>query len=67
MIDYSKYFANHTTPAPNITLDQAFEINAFRSEQFDDITLNPLFNDSYTIFTELERRVELKKQEMGIK
>lgn len=68
-IDYSKYFANQKTPLPNphMTFDQAFDIITYRNEQFDEIKKSmPELDDAESFFTELERRVELKKKEMGV-
>lgn len=68
MNDYSQYYANQNTPKPDITLDQAFDIIEYRNDQFDDIKLNmPELDDSFSFFAELERRVILKKKEMGLK
>ena len=67
MIDYSDFFANQYTPKLNVTFDQAFCIIEYRNKQFDDIKETmPHLNDSFSFFTELERRVELKKKEMKL-
>lgn len=67
MIDYSNFFANQNTPMPNISLDQAFDIIAYRNEQFDIIKETmPHLNDAFSFFDELERRVNLKKKEMKL-
>lgn len=66
----SKYFASEKTPLPNphMTLDQCFDIIAYRHEQFDQIKIEmpEIADDAEKFFTELERRVELKKKEMGV-
>lgn len=69
-IDYTKYFADQNTPKPNqhMSLDQCFDVIAYRNEQFDIIqkTIPEVSNDPFLFFSELERRVEIKKLEMGV-
>lgn len=69
-VDYTKYFANQNTPIPNMhmSLNQCFDIIAYRNEQFDLIqkSMPEIANDVEKFFTELERRVEIKKLEMGV-
>ena len=69
-LDYTKYFADQNTPIPNkhMTLKQSFDVIAYRNEQFDLIqqTMPEIAKDAFLFFSELERRVEIKKLEMGV-
>ena len=51
-----------------MTLKQSFDVIAYRNEQFDIIqqTMPEIAKDAFLFFSELERRVEIKKLEMGV-
>lgn len=69
-VDYIKYFADQNTPTPNqhMSLDQCFDIIAYRNEQFETIqqTMPEIAKDAFLFFSEIEKRVEAKKLEIGV-